>query len=249
MLFNKEKKYLLPPVSGAGNYVRHVKLRVKLPENIILCPVAGLTETVEKKYKTKRVIVDGAPVYVFEKYNCAFATGFGIGAPALACTMEILIALGAKNFILTGYAGSLQKKINAGDIVICSGAVRDEGVSSCYIPPGHFSYPDKNLTAGLKSVFEKNKTAYHDGPTWTTDVIFRETAEEIKHYQNAGIYTVEMEAAAAFAIAKHYKTKCAALFAVSDILADMKWEPSFGHEKISAAMKTILKTILEIFEK
>ncbi|GHT43171.1 hypothetical protein FACS189437_10990 [Bacteroidia bacterium] len=221
---------------------------MELPENIIICPVNSLTKTVENNYKTKytRLGLEG-DVYTFEKHNCAFVTNFGMGAPAFAMMMEVLTALGAKNFILTGYAGSLQKHLNVGDIVICAGALRDEGVSSSYTAPSDFSYPDKNLTNKIKTVFEINNLAYKYGLTWTTDVLFRETAAEIKHYQANGVLTVEMEAAAAFAISEHYKTKCAALFAVSDQLADLKWEPSFGHQSIHASMQHILKTCLTLF--
>ena len=248
MLFNKDKKYLDAPVSGADNYLKQTKIFAELPENIILCPVAGLTKIVENNYKTKHVrLGSDGDVYIFEKHNCAFATGFGMGAPALAAMMEVLTALGAKNFVLTGYAGSLQKNLAVGDIVLCSGAVRDEGVSSSYLPPGDMAYPDKNLTAKLKAAFEENKIPCALGPAWTTDVLFRETASEIKHYQANGVQTVEMEAAAAFAISEHYKTRCAAAFVISDQLAHLKWEPAFGHQKIHSSMQHILKIILTIF--
>jgi uridine phosphorylase len=39
------------------------------------------------------------------------------------------------------------------------------------------------------------------GWTWTTDAPYRETAEEIEEYRRRGVLTVEMEAAALFAVA------------------------------------------------
>ena len=236
------------PVSGAADYLKQTKTFMELPENIIMCPVNSLIKTVANNYKTKHVrLAHEGDVYIFEKHNCAFAANFGSGAPALTVMMELLTALGAKNFVLTGYAGSLQKYLNAGDIVLCSEALRDEGVSSSYLPPGHSAYPDSGLTNKIKTAFETNKLPYKYGPTWTTDVLFRETAAEIKHYQTNGVHTVEMEAAAAFAISEHYKTKCAALFVISDQLANLKWEPAFGHDAIFASMQHILKTLLSIF--
>ncbi|MDR0291423.1 MAG: nucleoside phosphorylase [Elusimicrobium sp.] len=248
MLFNKEKKYLDAPVSDAANFLKQTKTFMELPENIIMCPVGGLTKTVQNNYKTKytKLGLEG-DVYTFEKHNCAFVTNFGMGAPAFAMMMEVLTGLGAKNFVLTGYAGSLQKYLKVGDIVVCSEALRDEGVSSSYIAPAGSAYPDAALTNKIKTDFEKNNLPYKYGPTWTTDVLFRETAAEIKHYQAGGVQTVEMEAAAAFAVAQHYKTKCAALFVISDQLANLKWEPAFGHQDIHASMQHILKTIINIF--
>ncbi len=247
MRYNKEKKHALPAVSTIVDYLKHSREALRVPENIIFCPTTILTNTVANNYKTKKHVLNwGGDVYVFDGKNVAFATNFGMGNPAMAMAMEVLIGLGAKRFILTGIAGSLQQSLNIGDIVLCSGAVRDEGVSSSYIPYSDIAYPDKNLTDKLESSFTKDNIK--KGLTWTTDVLFRETKEEILHYQEKGVMTVEMEAAAAFSIAEHYKVPAAAVFAISDQLANYKWEPAFGDKKTDAAMRRNLEVCLEIFK-
>jgi uridine phosphorylase len=40
------------------------------------------------------------------------------------------------------------------------------------------------------------------GTTWTTDAPYRETVEEITEFRGRGVLTVEMEAAALFAVAQ-----------------------------------------------
>jgi purine-nucleoside phosphorylase len=59
----------------------------------------------------------------------AVAGGFGIGAPAATTVLEELIALGAREFISIGAAGCLQPRCGFGEAVVCTGAIRDEGVS------------------------------------------------------------------------------------------------------------------------
>jgi uridine phosphorylase len=55
--------------------------------------------------------------------------GFGIGAPAAATVLEELIALGVREFISIGTAGCLQPQRALGEAIVCTGAIRDEGVS------------------------------------------------------------------------------------------------------------------------
>lgn len=247
MLYPKNKKCLEPSVSTAAGYFKHTKTDLKLPENIIMCPVSVLTKTAANNYKTKHLKLDGHDVYLFEGKNAAFVTNYGQGAPAHAMMMEGLIALGGRNFVLTGIAGSLQKNLHAGAVVLCNAALRDEGVSPNYIPQEDFAYPSKTLTAKIAAGLEKRKTDFFEGATWTTDTLYRETAGEIAAYQKAGIMTVEMEASAAFAIAAHHKVKCSAVFTVSDSLANLKWEPSFGSAEIKKSMIKILEALVSVF--
>jgi len=70
---------------------------------------------------------------------------------------------------------------------------------------------------------ERNKVGFIKGPTWTTDAPYMETKQEIRLYKKEGIKTVEMEAAALFAVAKRRKFKAAAIFWISDVFKDGKW--------------------------
>ena len=65
--------------------------------------------------------------------------------------LEILIELGVKRFINVGIAGGLQKTSHIGDVVVCTSAIRDEGVSYHYLEdPSAPALPSENLTAALK---------------------------------------------------------------------------------------------------
>ena len=147
-----------------------------------------------------------------------------IGAPAAAIAVEELSALGTELFIGVGTAGAIGGQLTAGDLVVCSAALRDEGTSHHYAQPEPFALPDPELTARLRAALPA--AAY--GPSWTTDAPYRETAEEIARYRAEAILTVEMEASCLFTVAKATGTAAAAAFVVSDVLHGEQWEPHFG---------------------
>src|SRR3984893_16478164 len=83
--------------------------------------------------------------------HAAVASGFGVGAPVAALVMEHLIAWGVRRFFSIGFAGALQPDATVGDIVVCSGAVRDEGVSHHYSPAERYARPSEGLSDLLRA--------------------------------------------------------------------------------------------------
>ena len=133
---------------------------------------------------------NGRPVAFFHPF---------VGAPFAAAFLEIAIALGCRKFIACGGAGVLDRSIAVGDITVPSAAVRDEGVSYHYLPPGRQVNASPQAVKAICSVLDDRKISYRVGKTWTTDAIFRETESKIKLRKQQGCITVEMEAAALFA--------------------------------------------------
>jgi uridine phosphorylase len=146
---------------------------------------------------------------------------FGIGAPAAATVMEDLAAAGTTSFVSVGTAGSLQGDLQVGDLVLCEAAIRDEGVSHHYLPPGKLADASGPLTAALRAAMTQAGPGFRSGISWTIDTPYRETVAEARHYQAEGVLCVEMEAAALFAVAGVRGLQAASAFAVSDSLADL----------------------------
>ena len=125
----------------------------------------------------------------------------GIGAPAVAAQMEVLVALGVQEFLSLGTAGGLHPDQSIRDVVALTGAVRDEGVSYHYVAPNVTVEPDESMSDALRNGLTGAGFSVSAGTTWTTDAPYRQTADEIAHYRDGGVLTVEMEAAALFAVA------------------------------------------------
>jgi uridine phosphorylase len=126
----------------------------------------------------------------------------GIGAPAVVAQLEVFAALGVRRFLSLGTAGGLNADLTPGDVIVLTGAIRDEGTSYHYIDPGSDVGPDAGLTDELTRALARSDMRVRSGSTWTTDAPYRETVEEVIEFRRRGVLTVEMEAAALFAVAR-----------------------------------------------
>ena len=122
-------------------------------------------------------------------------------------------------------AGGIQADLKVGDLVVCDRALRDEGTSYHYLPPGDYVTANPDLVNALAATLSTQGQAAQTGGTWTTDATFRETDLEVAHYQSEGIKTVEMESAALFAVAQVRAAQAASVFVVGDSLAGSVWRP------------------------
>lgn len=147
----------------------------------------------------------------------------GAGAAMTATVADELHSLGARNFLILGIAGSLSLKLKINDIVLCRKALRDEGVSHHILPPALYDYPSPDLVSYLRMGMRESGIKFTAGPTWTVDYPYAETVEEVREYRSRGIMTVEMEAAALFAVGKARRFRTAAVFTISDILDEENW--------------------------
>ena len=79
-----------------------------------------------------------------------------IGAPMIVGQLEELAARGFKNFIILGSCGVLDRSIEADKIILPAAALRDEGTSYHYAPPGDEVTYDESLLIELEAIFDKH---------------------------------------------------------------------------------------------
>ena len=123
----------------------------------------------------------------------------GIGAPFAAAFLDELAAFGVMSIIACGGAGVLDSSHEMGQLFVPTSAVRDEGTSYHYLPPGRESKPCPKAVSAITRVLDRHDIPYISGKTWTTDAVYRETRGRIARRKAEGCLTVEMEAAAFFA--------------------------------------------------
>jgi len=149
----------------------------------------------------------------------------GVGAPLAAASLEEVIAHGCTKFIACGSAGVLDREIASGHIIVPTSAVRDEGTSYHYLPPGREVEPSPEGVAAIISTLESHKCPYTTGKTWTTDAFYRETPAKVALRRSEGCITVEMEAAAFFAVARFRGVAFAAMLYGGDDASGLEWDP------------------------
>ena len=96
---------------------------------------------------------------------------------------------------------------------------------------------------------KKNKVNFHIGRNWSTDAIFRETKEEVIHYQKHDVLSVEMETAALYAVCQKRKVRAVACYVISDCLYNYKWEPHSRNDAIWKGMEVLYENALAVFRK
>lgn len=139
--------------------------------------------------------------------------GLVVGAPFAVLVAEQLFASGCRYLISITSAGQIAGVGEPPYAVLIDRALRDEGTSFHYLPPGADDFvaaPDLALVDAVEAAARRLGVTLHRGATWTTDAPFRETEAAIAAARAQGVLAVEMEAAAlyAFATARRAAVTC-----------------------------------------
>ncbi|WP_101297352.1 nucleoside phosphorylase [Halegenticoccus soli] len=171
-----------------------------------------------REYRTATGTYDGTPISV---------TSTGIGSPSAAIAVEELARIGADTFVRVGSCGAIQPGMDVGDLVITSGAVRQEGTSHEYVRGDYPAVASHEVVSALVAAAERLGHDYHVGLTMSADSFyagqgrpgfrdFRAAGSEslIEDLREANVKNVEMEASALLTIANVYGLRAGAVCTV-----------------------------------
>jgi uridine phosphorylase len=203
---------------------------IDIPKCAVLCFFQDVIESVAARpdaqtVATLRVAHGAHPIYEIEHTGRRLAVLHpGVGAPLAAGLMEEAIALGCRNLVAVGGAGALVPDLTLGHAVIVESALRDEGTSFHYMPPGRILDADPHGIASLRQILEDASVPFVGGRSWTTDGVYRETRAAVKNRIAEGCITVDMEAAAFIAVARYRDVRFGQLLYAGDSLAGDEWD-------------------------
>ena len=131
---------------------------------------------------------------------------------------------GFSEFCLWGYLGGISPGLSIGDIVIASGAIREEGVSYHYLNDQEDTVysewaPDWSSDATCNE--------FTTGIVWSCDAIYRETRQKLDVCEQKGVLGVEMEVASFYAVCRAKQLRGVAFLVISDLFRDGTWVPGF----------------------
>jgi uridine phosphorylase len=171
-----------------------------------------------REYRTATGSYEGTPISV---------TSTGIGSPSAAIATEELARVGADTFVRVGSCGAIQPEMDVGDLVITSGAVRQEGTSKEYVREDYPAVADREVVSALVAAAERLGHDYHVGLTMSADSFyagqgrqgfegFRAAGAEslVEELRDAEVKNIEMEAAALLTIANVYGLRAGAVCSV-----------------------------------
>lgn len=172
------------------------------------------------------------PIYILEHEGTRVAvTHPGVGAPLSGTFLEETIAFGGRKFIAVGGAGVLDGTIAPGHVIVPTSAIRDEGTSYHYLPPSRDVEADSDAVQAIIETLAAHGVPYDLGKTWTTDAPYRETPDKIRRRKAEGALTVEMEAAAFFAIAQFRGVQFGQMLYGGDDVSGAEWDTRGWHER------------------
>ena len=155
------------------------------------------------------------------------AASTGIGAPSTAIALEELAKLGAHTFVRIGNCGGLDPALELGDLVITTGAVRDDGTSSSF-----------DVVGALVEAAQACGARHRTGITWSLDAFYARNAiagagdamesmsfggywpshleTRIRDMQAARVLNCEMEAGITLTLANLFGLRAGCICVVSD---------------------------------
>ena len=129
------------------------------------------------------------------------AVSTGIGGASAGIAVEELKNLGVSNMIRIGSCGALQPQVKIGDLILVSGAVRDDGTSKTYIDPIFPAVPDSELLFACVQAAKTHGFRYHTGIARSHDSFYTDREAEIDAYwSQRGVLGADMETAALYTI-------------------------------------------------
>ncbi|MFB6146778.1 MAG: nucleoside phosphorylase [Halobacteriaceae archaeon] len=126
----------------------------------------------------------------------------GIGSPSAAIAAEELARVDATTLLRVGTAGGLQADVTTGDLVVATGAAKEEGTTRRYEADVYPAVPDHAALGALTDAAGATDATVHVGPIATDDAFYAESEADAADWEAAGLLAVEMEAAALFALAR-----------------------------------------------
>lgn len=153
------------------------------------------------------------------------ACSTGIGGPSAAIAMEELHKCGADTFLRTGTCGGIDVNVQAGDLVVSTGAIRYEHTSLEYAPIEFPAVPDLGVTNCLVQAAKSLGLPWHAGVVQCKDSFYGQhdpdsspVYYELKHkwesWKRLGVKASEMESAALFVVAAALGCRCGSCFHV-----------------------------------
>jgi uridine phosphorylase len=186
------------------------------------------------------------------------AASTGVGAPGTAIVVEELARAGVRTLVRIGNSGGLAEDLALGDLVVTTGAVRDDGTSRSYVVPEYPAVADWRVVGALAAAAQRAGVRWRAGVTWSLDAFYARNARlaeggalasqhfrgywtgeheaRIRAMQAAGVLNCEMEAGALLTLAGLFGLRAGAICVVSDRTPWRPGEPFDLDRNMAAAI-------------
>ena len=194
-------------------------------EYVILPGDPGRCELIAKYFDNAKLVGDNREYVTYTGYLNGVkvsACSTGIGGPSAAIALEELANIGADTFIRVGTSGAMQIDIKAGDSIIATAAIRNEGTSKEYSPIEYPAVANIDVINALVQAADKLNYPKHIGVVHCKDSFYgqnepktkpiaNELLNKWKSYIAMGALCSEMESAALFIVGAYRRVRCGSI--------------------------------------
>ncbi len=147
-----------------------------------------------REYKSVLGTYKGIPILVMST---------GMGGPSTAIGVEELAKVGIKAAIRIGSCGCLTGDMHVGDILLVSGAIREDGTTKSYVPTEYPAIPDRILLDACEMSAISQSFPYKVGLARSHDRLY-DDVDEAKQtrdfWAKRGVLGSDMETSALFVV-------------------------------------------------
>ncbi len=205
-----------------------------------------------REYNSYYGYIDGEKVLVVST---------GIGGPSCAICVEELAKIGVDTFIRVGTCGGMQPSVKPGDVVIATGAIRQDGTSKEYMPIEFPAVANFDVTAALCSAADNFGYDKHVGVVQAKDSFYGQHSPESMPnsaelltkwdaWKKGGCLASEMESATLFIVSAARNLRSGAVFhCVWNQETEKSAMPENRKEDTSCAIKTAVEALRTIIKQ
>ena len=140
------------------------------------------------------------------------ALSTGMGGVSVGIALEELKNIGVKAAIRIGSCGALQEVIKIGDLILCEGAVREDGTSKTYVKTEYPAVADAEFLACVVEAAKEREYPYHLGIAHSHESFYHDEADEIAEYwSKKGCLGADCETATLYTVSRLRHMKAASI--------------------------------------
>jgi uridine phosphorylase len=170
----------------------------------------------------------------------------GIGCPSAAIAIGELHAAGVETVIRCGTTGALQAEMEIGDMVVATGAAKDEGTTKRYESSMYPAVPYYAVLSRLADAAQANDEDVHLASIVSDDAFYAESEAYVDDWEEANLLAIEMEAAAVFALARRKDMRAGAICTVDGNLVEGTQKGADGDEELPEKAKNNVERAIQI---
>ncbi len=231
-----------------------ITLPGQISARVLTCGDPWRAQSISEKLDNVTIVSQNREYWVFNgEYKGVPVTiaSHGVGASAAAICFEELCRSGAKVIIRVGTCGTLQPEIVAGDLVVATGGVREDGVTPQLVPLSYPAVADSQVADILYRVAKEKEVRVHKGLVLTLAAFYPGLMPLANRIMaKAGVLASENEVATLLVIASLHGVKASAIIAVDGQAFELEddWKPQepIVKEAVEKEIEIALEAVIQI---